>query len=204
VVQQLDDDHDVVLVCRSGQGATKAAAVLQNAGLAGGRVLEKGIADWEGQGFAVDRGVQRWELERQVRLVAGSIVLSSVVGSVAVPRLKWLAAAIGAGLTYPAVSNTVSAREFAQRQALKSWQVLSGPPVRMRSAGRPDRTAICSTTRHHVDEDLRRRVGQMNPNPDYDASDELEYGIAAYAWLLRGVYPPPSYAPDLGNAGAGG
>ena len=26
----------------------------------------------------------------------------------------------------------------------------------------------------------------MNPNPDYDASDELEYGIAAFAWLLRG------------------
>ena len=106
MVQQLDDDHDVILVCRSGQRATKAAAVLQNAGLAGGRVLEKGITDWEGQGFAVDRGVQRWELERQVRLVAGSIVLSSVVGSVAVPRLKWLAAAIGAGLTYAAVSNT--------------------------------------------------------------------------------------------------
>lgn len=40
-------------------------------------------------------------------------------------------------------------------------------------------------------------VFAMNPNPDYDASDELEYGIAAYAWLLRGVYPPPSYAPDL-------
>ena len=106
MVQQLDDDHDVVLVCRSGQRATKAAAVLQNAVLAGGRVLEKGITDREGQGFAVDRGVQRWELERQVRLVAGSIVLSSVVGSVAVPRLKWLAAAIGAGLTYAAVSNT--------------------------------------------------------------------------------------------------
>jgi hypothetical protein len=44
-------------------------------------------------------------------------------------------------------------------------------------------------------------VSHMNPNPDYDASDELEYGIAAYAWLLRGVYPPPSYAPDLGPAG---
>ena len=40
----------------------------------------------------------------------------------------------------------------------------------------------------------------MNPNPDYDASDELEYGIASYARLLRGVYPPPSYAPDLGSA----
>jgi rhodanese-related sulfurtransferase len=106
VVQRLGDDHDIVLVCRSGQRATKAAEVLQNAGLAGGRVLEKGISDWEGRGFAVDRGVQRWELERQVRLVAGSIVLSSVVGSIAIPRLKWLAAAIGAGLTYAAVSNT--------------------------------------------------------------------------------------------------
>ncbi len=106
VVQQLDDDHDVVLVCRSGQRSAKAAQLLQNAGLTGGRVLEKGITDWEGRGFDVDRGVQRWELERQVRLVAGSVVLSSVVGSVAVPRLKWLAAAIGAGLTYAAVSNT--------------------------------------------------------------------------------------------------
>jgi hypothetical protein len=38
----------------------------------------------------------------------------------------------------------------------------------------------------------------MNPNPDYDASDEVEYGIQAIAWLLRGVYPPPSYAPELG------
>jgi hypothetical protein len=39
----------------------------------------------------------------------------------------------------------------------------------------------------------------MNPNPDYDASDELEYGISAFAWLLRGHYPPPSYGPDLGG-----
>ena len=31
----------------------------------------------------------------------------------------------------------------------------------------------------------------MNPNPDYDASDELEYGVSAFAWLLRGVYPRP-------------
>jgi rhodanese-related sulfurtransferase len=106
VVHRLNYDHDVVLVCRLGQRSAKAAQLLQGAGLTGGRVLERGITDWEGQGFAVDRGVQRWEMERQVRLVAGSIVLSSVVGSVVVPQLKWLAAAIGAGLTYAAVSNT--------------------------------------------------------------------------------------------------
>src|SRR6202021_2596677 len=104
VAQRLD--QDVVLVCRSGQRSTKAQALLRNAGLTGGRVLANGITDWEGQGFAVDRGVQRWDLERQGRLVAGSVVLLSVLGSVAVPRLKWLAAAIGAGLSYAAISNT--------------------------------------------------------------------------------------------------
>ena len=80
--------------------------LLQRAGVGGGTVLENGISDWEGQGYEVNRGIQRWDLERQVRLVAGSIVLSSVLGSVAIPRLKWLAAAIGGGLTYAAVSNT--------------------------------------------------------------------------------------------------
>lgn len=35
----------------------------------------------------------------------------------------------------------------------------------------------------------------MDPDPDYDMSDELEYGMAAFASLLRGVYPPPAYPP---------
>ena len=106
VAARLDQDDDVVLVCRSGQRSTKAQTLLRNAGLTSGRVLDKGITDWEGQGFAVDRGAQRWDLERQVRLVAGSIVLSAILGSIAVPRLKWVAAGIGTGLTYAAISNT--------------------------------------------------------------------------------------------------
>jgi hypothetical protein len=36
---------------------------------------------------------------------------------------------------------------------------------------------------------------RMDPNPDYDASDELEYGMAWFARILRGVYPPPAYPP---------
>jgi rhodanese-related sulfurtransferase len=106
VAEQLDQGRDVVLVCRSGQRATQAAELLRSTGVADGSVLEKGITDWEGQGFEVNRGVPRWDLERQVRLVAGSIVLSSVLGSIAVPRLKWLAAGVGAGLSYAAISNT--------------------------------------------------------------------------------------------------
>ncbi|MGV7864269.1 CAP domain-containing protein, partial [Mycobacterium kansasii] len=36
-------------------------------------------------------------------------------------------------------------------------------------------------------------VTRMDPNPDYDASDEVEYGFQAFAWILRGAYPPPAY-----------
>lgn len=36
----------------------------------------------------------------------------------------------------------------------------------------------------------------MDPSPDYDASDELEYGISWLPWILRGVYPPPALPPE--------
>jgi len=35
----------------------------------------------------------------------------------------------------------------------------------------------------------------MDPNPDYDLSDELEYGIGWFAWIWRGTYPPLAYPP---------
>lgn len=36
----------------------------------------------------------------------------------------------------------------------------------------------------------------IDPSPDYDGSDELEFGIDWFAWILRGVYPPPAYPPQ--------
>jgi rhodanese-related sulfurtransferase len=99
-------DEDVVLVCRSGQRATQAEDTLRNAGLANVHILDGGITAWEAEGFAVNRGTQRWDLERQVRLVAGSVVLTSILGSLAAPKLKWVAAAIGGGLTFASLTNT--------------------------------------------------------------------------------------------------
>jgi rhodanese-related sulfurtransferase len=99
-------DRNVVLVCRSGQRAGQAELALRDAGLGNVHVLDGGIIAWETQGFPVNRGTQRWDLERQVRLVAGSVVLTSILGSIAVPRLKWLAAGIGGGLAGAALTNT--------------------------------------------------------------------------------------------------
>lgn len=99
-------DQDVVLVCQSGDRAAQAGNTLAETGLAQLRVLRGGMAAWERSGAPVDHGRARWGLERQVRLVAGSLVLGSTLGSVAVPKLKWVAACIGGGLVFAAVSNT--------------------------------------------------------------------------------------------------
>lgn len=98
--------QETVLVCRSGARATQAEQALATQGRPGLRVLSGGIASWEAAEAPVVRGRQTWELERQVRLVAGSIVAASVLGSTVAPRLKWVAGAIGSGLTFAAVSNT--------------------------------------------------------------------------------------------------
>lgn len=99
-------DQDVVLVCRSGQRAAQAEETLRNAGLSNVHILDGGITAWEAKGFAVNRGTARWDLERQVRLVAGSIALASILGSIVAPKLKWVAGAVGGGLTFAALSNT--------------------------------------------------------------------------------------------------
>jgi rhodanese-related sulfurtransferase len=99
-------DEDVVLVCRSGARATQAEQALAQTGLPNLTVLSGGILAWQQAGAPVNQGKARWDLERQVRLVAGSIVLASVLASIVVPGAKWVAAFIGAGLTVAAVTNT--------------------------------------------------------------------------------------------------
>ena len=99
-------DQDVVLVCRSGQRAGQAEESLRKAGLINVHVLDGGITAWEANGFAVSRGAQRWDLERQVRLVTGLIVALSILASIVVPGSKWVAFAVGAGLAFAALTNT--------------------------------------------------------------------------------------------------
>ena len=99
-------DDQVVLVCRSGQRATQAEQALSEAGLSNVHILDGGMNAWEAHGGSVSRGAQRWDLERQVRLVAGSIVALSILVSIVIPGLKWLAFAMGAGLAITALTNT--------------------------------------------------------------------------------------------------
>jgi rhodanese-related sulfurtransferase len=102
-----DVDHPVVLVCQSGNRATQAHSHLAGAGKQALHILDGGMAAW----LAADRDVIRttntkWAMDRQVRLVAGSLVLTGLLTSIAVPKAKWLAGGVASGLVWSAVSNT--------------------------------------------------------------------------------------------------
>ncbi|GAB3140659.1 rhodanese-like domain-containing protein [Micromonospora sonneratiae] len=96
----------VLLMCQSGNRATQACTKLVNAGMVDATVISGGMNSWIAAGGPVERGRQRWSLERQVRLVAGGIVLLSVIASIWLPPVRFVAGFIGAGLTFAALTNT--------------------------------------------------------------------------------------------------
>lgn len=84
---------------RTGNRAATAERALAEAGMSNVHVLDGGSVDWERAGSPLTRGRASWDLERQVRLVAGGLVMAGVLGSLVIPELKWPADALGARLT---------------------------------------------------------------------------------------------------------
>ncbi|WP_020519255.1 rhodanese-like domain-containing protein [Catelliglobosispora koreensis] len=101
-----DAGGQMVLVCQAGSRADQCQRKLAAAGLSATTVLSGGMNAWAAAGGAVVRGRQRWGLERQVRLAAGSIVALAVLVSVWWPPARFIAGMIGAGLAFAAVTNT--------------------------------------------------------------------------------------------------
>lgn len=98
--------REVVLVCQSGVRASQAQQRLSGAGAKHLHVLDGGVAAFHSAGGEVVEGRARWSLERQVRLVAGSLVLGSVIASLRAPKAGLLASGVGAGLTISALTDT--------------------------------------------------------------------------------------------------
>ena len=96
----------LVLVCQSGGRAAQCQGKLAAAGLNDTAVMDGGMNAWEAQGAPVERGRRRWALERQVRLVAGGLVLGSVLTSQLWPPAVSLAVFGGAGLVFAASTDT--------------------------------------------------------------------------------------------------
>lgn len=99
-------EQDVVLVCRSGARAGHAEILLAETVRPNLHVLEGGLLGWQDAGAPVNRGPARWDLERQVRLAAGGLVLAGILASVLIPEMKWASAAVGGGLAMAALTNS--------------------------------------------------------------------------------------------------
>ena len=111
----VEHGQEVVLTCRTQNRSAQAQALLSEAGLPSLPILVGGVVAWEQAGAAVVRDVVRWDLERQVRLVAGSIVLLSILVSIWFPAARVVAGFVGAGLVFAAVSNTCTMALLLQK-----------------------------------------------------------------------------------------
>lgn len=98
-------DTKVVTVCQSGNRARQARAQLERSSMQV-QCMDGGMKAWEQADGEVRRGRQRWDLERQVRLIAGGLVLAGILGSLLYPPLKYLSGVVGAGLAFAALSDT--------------------------------------------------------------------------------------------------
>ncbi len=118
----------VVLVCQSGARAEQARQRLGGAGIGTAYVLTGGVPGFAAAGGEVVRGKGRWDLERQVRLAAGSLVVLGLAGGRFVsPKIRLLAGAIGTGLTFSAATNTCA---MGQALSAMPWNKAAKEPTR--------------------------------------------------------------------------
>ncbi|GAA2807833.1 rhodanese-like domain-containing protein [Kitasatospora paracochleata] len=100
----------LAVVCASGARSRAATERLVAAGVPAATVAG-GTSAWAAAGHPLARpatgtAATTWAMDRQVRLAAGAIVLLGLVADLAVPGLRWLSAAIGAGLVLAALTDT--------------------------------------------------------------------------------------------------
>jgi rhodanese-related sulfurtransferase len=101
-------DQGCVLVCQSGNRARQAAQKLADSGVKTPLyVLDGGIQMWEAAGLPLIRGKKTISLERQVRIAAGSLVLTgALLAHFVNPLWIILSGFVGAGLVFAGITDT--------------------------------------------------------------------------------------------------
>lgn len=121
-------DTKVVLVCQSGVRASEAKKNLAGAGFNDAQVLEGGVPAYSRAGGETVEGAKTWDLERQVRMAAGSLVIAGLAGGKFLsPRVRTVAGVIGAGLTFSAATNTCA---MGKALSAMPWNKTANEPTR--------------------------------------------------------------------------
>ena len=113
----------ILLMCRSGSRARLAEEQIDRLGFKGQvehSVYDGGILEWARQGKPlVTRSTSRLPILRQVQLIAGLVVLAaSILGLYADCRVIWVAAFVGAGLTFAGLTGFCG---LAQLLSVMPW-----------------------------------------------------------------------------------
>ncbi|MEU6674976.1 rhodanese-like domain-containing protein [Streptomyces sp. NPDC046925] len=99
---------ELLMVCASGNRSATAGTELAAADIPAA-TLVGGTTAWAAQGHPLqpsEGAPAGWAMERQVRLAAGSLVVLGLAAGTRFKGARWLAAGIGAGLVFSAVTNT--------------------------------------------------------------------------------------------------
>ncbi len=99
---ELDQETPVYLICRSGRRSKMAQQMLTSLGFSKTTNITGGFEAWRQAGFDFDRDERApWALERQVRFIAGLLVLAGAVLALLVhPYFVFLSGFVGAGLAF--------------------------------------------------------------------------------------------------------
>lgn len=107
VSEQVEDGAPIYVICKSGARAAKACSAFVAAGVSNVINVEGGTDAWVAAGLPVVRGKKSISLERQVRIAAGSLVLTgSAAGYFGPDYWIGLAAFVGAGLVFAGITDT--------------------------------------------------------------------------------------------------
>lgn len=98
-------DQPFYVLCAVGARAVAASKILFE-NKRNGIVIQGGIVEWQRRGLPIERGERNvWSIDRQVRFLAGSLVLTGLaLGWRVNPRFYLLSAFIGAGLFFSGIT----------------------------------------------------------------------------------------------------
>lgn len=99
---------ELLMVCASGNRSASACDELAAADIPAA-TLAGGTTAWAAEGHPLhpsEGAPTAWPMERQVRFAAGSLVVLGLAAGTRFRPARWLAAGVGAGLVFSAVTDT--------------------------------------------------------------------------------------------------
>jgi glyoxylase-like metal-dependent hydrolase (beta-lactamase superfamily II) len=95
-----------IVLCRTGTRSAMAADMLLQSGIKDVKVLDGGMTHWQKERFPVEKGVGGISIERQVRIGAGTLILTGIVLAALVhPAFIGISVFVSCGLIYAGLTD---------------------------------------------------------------------------------------------------